>query len=113
MVNKEKIKKILQIGTLVVGGAFVGTSVVAKIKKENSIYKEDKRQRNLLEGHKVIFVADENDSENADGACGHLESVGLSEYQLQLLLMIQVRFYLHKNVWEKINSILSCINLEV
>lgn len=81
MVNKEKIKKILQIGTLVVGGAFVGTSVVAKIKKENSIYKEDKRQRNLLEGHKVIFVADENDSENADGACGHLESVGLSEYK--------------------------------
>ena len=32
MVNKEKIKKILQIGTLVVGGAFVGTSVVAKMR---------------------------------------------------------------------------------
>lgn len=35
---------------------------------------------NPMEGKKVIFVEDENDAENADGARGHLEAVGESMY---------------------------------
>ena len=33
-----------------------------------------------MEGKRVVFVEDENDPENADGSCGHLEAIGESEY---------------------------------
>lgn len=36
---------------------------------------------NPFEGKKVVFVYDENDMENADGAKGHLEIVGDSDYK--------------------------------
>ena len=36
---------------------------------------------NPVEGKKVVFVEDGNDKENADGARGHLEAVGVSEYK--------------------------------
>lgn len=36
---------------------------------------------NPFEGKKVVFVYDENDVENADGAKGHLEIVGDSDYK--------------------------------
>ena len=35
--------------------------------------------RNPMEGKKVIFVENQNEKENADGVCGHLEAVGESE----------------------------------
>ncbi len=35
---------------------------------------------NPMEGRRVIFVADENDAENADGVRGHLEAVGDTDY---------------------------------
>ena len=38
-----------------------------------------KPDRNPVEGKKVIFVADRNDKENADGVRGHLQIVGPSE----------------------------------
>lgn len=39
---------------------------------------------NPFEGKKVVFIYDENDVENADGAKGHLEIVGDSEYNPSL-----------------------------
>ena len=36
--------------------------------------------RNPMEGKKVIFVENQNEKENADGVCGHLEAVGESDY---------------------------------
>lgn len=37
--------------------------------------------KNPMEGKRVVFVEDSNDKGNADGVCGHLESVGKSEYK--------------------------------
>lgn len=37
--------------------------------------------QNPMEGKKVVFVEDSNDRENADGARGHLEAVGESQYK--------------------------------
>lgn len=36
---------------------------------------------NPMEGKKVIFVEDKDDKENADGVCGHLVSIGNSDYK--------------------------------
>ena len=73
-------KKILGVSAAILGTAFVSTSVVAWKKKGSSTYENDKSQKNPLEGKKVIFVADEKESENADGVRGHLEAVGDSVY---------------------------------
>jgi O-antigen biosynthesis protein WbqP len=37
--------------------------------------------QNPMEGKKVVFIEDSNDRENADGARGHLEAVGESQYK--------------------------------
>ena len=76
----KKIKNIIKISAVITGVTFAGLSVVAKIKKGNSQYIHEPKQRNPLEGKKVIFVPDENDPENADGIRGHLEAVGESDY---------------------------------
>ena len=73
-------RKVIGIVAATLGTAFVATSIVAKLKKGNSVYENDPDQKNPLEGKKVIFVEDENDKENADGVKGHLEAVGDSEY---------------------------------
>lgn len=39
---------------------------------------------NPMEGKRVVFVEDSNDKENADGARGHLEAVGESQYKAGL-----------------------------
>lgn len=80
-INKDEIKKIIGIGSAVTGTIFGGMSFIGKVKKDNSVYKSDIHEKNPLEGHKVVFVTDENDPENADGVKGHLESIGLSEYK--------------------------------
>ena len=79
-VNKKKIKKLLRFAGITAGTVFVGMNVLAKKKKGSSVYENEPEQKNPLEGKKVIFVADENDKENADGVRGHLEVVGLSDY---------------------------------
>ena len=38
------------------------------------------KDKNPMEGKKVIFVQDSNDVENADGVRGHLKAVGSSKY---------------------------------
>ena len=62
--------------SIILGTAFVATEIVAKMKKESSVYENELEQKNPLEGKKVIFVENENEEENADGIRGHLEAVG-------------------------------------
>lgn len=54
--------------------------ITALLKKGNSIYRNEPEQKNSMEGKMVVFVEDENDPENADGSCGHLEAIDESEY---------------------------------
>ena len=56
---------------LILLGLFVLFSIAALIMKPSSVYKNQPEQKNPMEGKKVVFVADENDKENADGVKGH------------------------------------------
>ena len=73
-------KQVIGIVVAILGTAFVATSIVAKLKKSNSVYDNDPEQKNSLVGKKVVFVENEEEPENADGVRGHLEAVGVSEY---------------------------------
>lgn len=72
---------VLKILLAVFGTAFVVLMLIAKAKKSDSVYKNDSKEKNPLEGKKVIFVENENDIENADGVRGHLEAIGESIYK--------------------------------
>lgn len=74
-------KKIVEITMVTVGTAFVITSIVGKKKQGESRYENDPDQKNPLEGKKVVFVENTEESENADGMCGHLEAIGESNYK--------------------------------
>ena len=74
-------KKIIEIIVEITGVVFGGLSIIAKIRKNNSVYENTPEEKNSLEGHRVIFVEDDNDDENADGVRGHLESVGVCDYR--------------------------------
>lgn len=80
MTVNEKIEKILKIVGGITVGSFAGLKLIAKLRKNDSVYKNEMNQGNPLEGKKVIFVPDDNDAENADGVHGHLVAVGESEY---------------------------------
>lgn len=54
-------------------------AIVAVVKKPESIYKNQPKEKNSMEGKRVVFVADESNEENADGVRGHLEAVGVAE----------------------------------
>lgn len=77
----KKIKKILGMVIVAMGGAFIGMKALAKAKKGQTVYKNEPEEQNPFVGKKVVFVEDENDPENADGVKGHLEAVGDSEYK--------------------------------
>lgn len=81
MMDKKTVGKIIGATAVVLGTAFVAMSIVAKAKKGSSVYDDEPKQKNPLQGKKVVFVPDENDNENADGARGHLEAVGESDYK--------------------------------
>ena len=53
--------------------------ILAFVKKSDSVYKNQREQRNRMEGKEVVFVENENDKENADGVRGHLEAIGDSK----------------------------------
>lgn len=57
---------------------FVILTIIAVIKKGDSVYKYDFAQKNPLFGKKVEFIEDEYDEENADGSKGHLIEVSSS-----------------------------------
>ena len=78
--DKEKMKKIIGVAATGMGIAFAGLNVVAKKKNSDSVYENEPGEKNPFEGKKVIFIADENDKENADGVKGHLEETGVSDY---------------------------------
>lgn len=78
--DKKKIEKIIGISAVVLGTAFGLTSIIGKKKQGDSRYENDPEQKNPLEGKKVIFVEDDEEPENADGARGHLEAVGDSDH---------------------------------
>ena len=58
------------------GVIFVLLEILAVIKRVSTRYKREPEEQNPMEGKQIIFVADENDAENADGVRGHLEAVG-------------------------------------
>lgn len=68
----------------VIGTIVAGLIVTAIIKKKDSVYDNDREQKNPMEGKKVVFVEDINDKENADGERGHLEAIGDVEYRAKI-----------------------------
>lgn len=79
--NKENFKKVAEIAAFGLGAAFVAATVTAKLKKADSVYDNDPKEKNPLEGKTVVFVENENEPVNADGVKGHLEVVGKSEHK--------------------------------
>lgn len=81
MSGDKKIKKFIGITATMLGTVFAGMEIWAKIKKDNSVYKNEPSEQNQMEGKKVVFIEDDNDLENADGVRGHLEAIGDSDYR--------------------------------
>ncbi|MEI3384860.1 MAG: sugar transferase [Faecalibacillus intestinalis] len=79
--TKRKVKRAVGVTSAVISTAFVGMMALAKLKKGQSVYDDDLKEKNPLEGKKVHFVESEEDKENADGVKGHLEAVGESNHQ--------------------------------
>lgn len=74
------LKVILTI-LAIVAVAFILMVILALAKKKSSVYGNEPKQKNPLEGKKVVFVENENEPENADGVRGHLKAVGESEHR--------------------------------
>ena len=74
------MKIIIEAIIAVLGMAFIILVVIGKKKKKDSCFENDPAQKNPLEGKKVVFIENENETENADGVRGHLESIGESDY---------------------------------
>ena len=77
------LKVILTI-LAILAVAFILMVILALAKKKSSVYGNEPKQRNPLEGTKVVFVENENEPENADGVRGHLEAVGESQHKAGL-----------------------------
>ena len=77
-INLKKVIKYIAIGFT---ACFAITSIIAKLKKNNTTYKNEPSQKNPLEGKQVVFVYNENEPDNADGVRGHLEAIGDSDYK--------------------------------
>ena len=74
------LKVILTI-LAILAVAFILMVILALAKKKSSVYGNEPKQKNPVEGKKVVFVENENEPENADGVRGHLEAVGESEHK--------------------------------
>lgn len=55
--------------------------ITAVVNKSKSVYDGEHAQKNPMENKSVIFVENKNEEENADGARGHLEAVGETDYK--------------------------------
>ncbi len=60
---------------------FIILTIIAIIKKSDSIYAHKPEERNPMEGKKVRFVENDAEKENADGVRGHLEAVGAVDHK--------------------------------
>lgn len=56
-------------------------SILAIVKKPESVYKNNPNEWNPMQGQKVQFIENKDEKENADGVRGHLEAIGPSGYQ--------------------------------
>lgn len=69
---------------LIIFGIFAAIAVVLAItaitKKPDSIYMNKPEEQNPMEGKKVRFVENDAEIENADGARGHLEAIGITDH---------------------------------
>ena len=72
--------KVLLAILAILAVAFILMVILALAKKKSSVYGNEPKQKNPLEGKKVVFVENENEPENADGVRGHLEAVGDSNH---------------------------------
>lgn len=72
------IKKIIAAFVTPSDSFSSNASIVTK--KGKVLYKNKLEQKNPMKGKKVVFVEDKDDKENADGARGHLEITGDSDY---------------------------------
>lgn len=77
-INLKKVIKYIAIGFT---ACFAVTSIIAKLKKNTTTYKNEPSQKNPMEGKTVSFVYNEDEPENADGVRGHLEAIGNSDYK--------------------------------
>ena len=75
------ILKVILTILAILAVAFILMVILALAKKKSSVYGNEPKQKNPLEGKKVVFVENENEPENADGVRGHLEAVGESSHQ--------------------------------
>ena len=71
----------LGITVTVIGAVATAMAVVGAIKKPGSVYRDKPEERNPMEGKKVKFVENADEPANADGVCGHLEAVGVTEHK--------------------------------
>lgn len=60
---------------------FIILTILAIIKKPDSIYRNKSEEQNPMEGKKVRFVENDAEKENADGVRGHLEAVGTVDHK--------------------------------
>ncbi len=81
---KDKTKKNLKNAAIttgiLLGTTFVVMRTIAKKQQPKSVYADQPEEQNPVEGKKVVFVENENEPANADGKCGHLQTVGESEH---------------------------------
>ncbi|MGN1196329.1 MAG: sugar transferase [Acetatifactor sp.] len=75
------ILKVILTILVALAVAFILIVILALAKKKSSVYGNEPKQKNPLEGKKVVFVENENEPENADGVRGHLEAVGESQHK--------------------------------
>lgn len=73
---KKTTKKVICGVAALAGVMIAGVKIASNIQKKQC--RED--SKNPFEGKKVIFIENEEDSENADGVRGHLEPVSASAY---------------------------------
>lgn len=76
---KENTKKNLKTAAAVTGVTLATTYLImrniAKKQYPKSIYADQPKEQNPMQGRKVVFIEDEADPVNADGKQGHLEAV--------------------------------------
>lgn len=67
---------------LIIVGLFLLMYIVAMIKRPGSRYQDKPEEQNPMQGKKVKFVENSSEKENADGMCGHLEAIGVTEHKV-------------------------------
>ena len=69
---------------LVAGVLILVLTGIAIVRRPYTIYQNEKKKQNPMEGKKVRFIANPKEKKNADGVRGHLEAVGVSKKKRSL-----------------------------